>query len=191
MRPPSRIARRYAAALFNSARRENAVDAVSADLAVMADIFAAHPQILEALAVPRIPTARKQAVLQAIVGDRVSQAVTRRFLDLTVEHSRESYLPETARAFALLADESNGVVGADVRSATALDATQIARLKTKLDGLTGRNTRITVSTDATLVGGLIVRIGDTVMDGSVRGYLEQIGTRLLATTMPAVEVGAG
>jgi F-type H+-transporting ATPase subunit delta len=103
MRPPSRIARRYAAALFNSARRENAVDAVSADLTVMADIFAAHPQILEALAVPRIPTARKQAVLQAIVGDRVSQAVTRRFLDLTLSHDRESYLPETAEALALLA----------------------------------------------------------------------------------------
>jgi F0F1-type ATP synthase delta subunit len=48
-----------------------------------------------------------------------------------------------------------------------------------------------VSTDAGLVGGLIVRIGDTIMDGSVKGYLEQVGNRLLAATMPPVEAGTG
>lgn len=191
MRPPSSIAKRYANALFRTAQRENVVDAVSADLAVMSRVFTENPQVLQAMAVPRVPRDRKKAALQAIVGEQLAQPVTRRFLDLTIDHGREGYLPETARAFALMADESSGIVNADVRSATALDEGQEARLKTRLDALTGLNTRISVSTDPGLVGGLIVRIGDTVLDGSVKGYLEQIGKRLLATTMPAVEVGAG
>jgi F-type H+-transporting ATPase subunit delta len=186
VRPPSRVARRYANALFHIARRENTVDAVGADMRVMADTFKAHPRVLEAMAVPRVPHARKKAALQAIVGSRLEQAVTRRFLDMMVDHAREGSLPETVAAFALLADEANGIVAADVRTATPLSDDQTTRLRAKLDAMTGRQTRLTVSIDLSLVGGMIVRIGDTVMDGSVRGYLEQIGNRLRSTTMPEV-----
>jgi F-type H+-transporting ATPase subunit delta len=186
VRPPSRVARRYANALFHIARRENAVDAVAADLTVMADTFEAHPQVLEALAVPRVPVARKKAALQAIVGSRLEQAVTRRFLDMMVDHAREGSLPETVSAYSILADEANGIVAADVLTATPLSDDQTTRLRAKLDALTGRRTRLSVSTDSSLVGGMIVRIGDTVMDGSVKGYLEQIGNRLRSTTMPVI-----
>lgn len=186
MRPPSSVARRYANALFNIAQRENTVDAVSADLNVMAGILDQSPQILEALAVPRVPVERKKAALQAIVGSQMAQPVTKRFLNLVLDHSREASLPETAQAFALLADEARGAVNADVRSASPLDEGQTARLKVRLDKLTGKDTRLTLAIDPSLVGGLIVRIGDTVMDGSVKGYLEQIGTRLMATAMPVV-----
>jgi F-type H+-transporting ATPase subunit delta len=190
VRPPSRVSRRYANALYHVARRENAVDAVSADLGLMRDIFLQNPSILEALAVLRIPHERKKAALQAIVGVQMKQAVSRRFLDMMVDHAREASLPETVAAYALLSDEANGIVSADVRSAAPMDEGQAARLKTKLDALTGLNTRINVSTDPSLVGGLIVRIGDTVMDGSVKGYLEQIGNRLRSATMPSVSVEA-
>lgn len=186
MRPPSTIARRYANALYHIAQRDGTVDAVSADLGVMADIFVRNPEVLRALAVPRVPHERKKAALQAIVGEQMTQPVSRRFLDLVVDHSREGSLPETVTAFSLLADEANGIVNAEVLAAAPLSDDQTTRLKARLDTVTGRKTRITVNTDPSLVGGLIVRIGDTVMDGSVKGYLEQIGNRLRATRMPEV-----
>jgi F-type H+-transporting ATPase subunit delta len=180
------VARRYANALFHIAQRENTVDAVSADLTVMSGILDQSPQVLAALAVPRVPVERKKAALQAIVGSQMVQPVTRRFLDMVLDHSREASLPETAQAFAQLADEARGAVNAEVRSASPMDEGQTARLKARLDALTGRETRLTLTTDPSLVGGVIVRIGDTVMDGSVKGYLEQIGARLMKATMPVV-----
>ncbi|HEY3266454.1 MAG TPA: ATP synthase F1 subunit delta [Armatimonadota bacterium] len=183
MRPPSRVARRYAAAIFNAARRANAIPDVEQDLNDVRAMLEQYPEVLKALLAPRVPIERKTAVLDALISARLRHDLSRRFLVLMVNHGREGELPAAAAAFATLADQANNVVTASVRSAAALDDGQTQRLKAKLDGLTGKNTRLEVSTDPDLVGGLVVRIGDTVMDGSVRGYLEQIARKLSAAPL--------
>jgi F-type H+-transporting ATPase subunit delta len=177
------VARRYAAAIFNAARRANAIPDVEQDLNDVRAMLEQYPEVLKALLAPRVPIERKTAVLDALISARLRHDLSRRFLVLMVNHGREGELPAAAAAFATLADQANNVVTASVRSAAALDDGQTQRLKAKLDGLTGKNTRLEVSTDPDLVGGLVVRIGDTVMDGSVRGYLEQIARKLSAAPL--------
>jgi F-type H+-transporting ATPase subunit delta len=188
VRQPSRIARRYAAALFHAASRQNLADAVAQDLEALSRFLADYPQVLEALAVPRVPAERKKAAIQDLVGRNLSQDLTRRFLDLMIDHGRETYLPQAADAYALLLDEARNIVAADVRTAAPLDDDRVARLKTKLDRMSGHDTRLNITTDPTLVGGLIVRIGDTILDGSVRGYLEQFETQLRNAPLAAIRL---
>lgn len=188
MRRPSRVARRYAAALFNTARRAGVTDAVQTDLEQIRSLLQTYPQVLEALAAPRIPPERKKAALQGLAAGSVTQDLTRRFVDLMVDHGREAQLPETADAYADLHDEAANVAAADVRVAAPMDDAQTARLKAKLDSITGRNTRLTVTTDPSLVGGLVVRIGDTILDGSVRGYLHQFETQLKNAPLAAISL---
>ncbi len=188
VRKASRVARRYAAALFHTAQRGDATDAVQGDIEQVKQFLDDYPQVLQALAVPRVPAGRKKSALRSLVGDRLSQDLTRRFIDLMVHHGREAFLPETADAFALLYDESRNVVAADVRTAAPLDDGQVSRLKARLDGMTGRDTRLTITTDPALVGGLVVLIGDTILDGSVRGYLEQFESRLRNAPLAAIKL---
>jgi F-type H+-transporting ATPase subunit delta len=184
---PSRVARRYAAALFQTARKINEADAVEQDLRDLAAFLGEYPQVLKSLTVPRVPDERKKAVLQSLIGDRMNP-LTQRFLDLMVNHGRESALLEAAAAYARLADESRNIVAAEVVSAMPLDDEQTTRLKSKLDGITGKNTRLEISTDPALVGGLVVRIGDTILDGSVRGYLDQFAARLRDAPLTAIRL---
>lgn len=183
----SRVARRYAAALFQTALKVNEADAVEQDLKVLAAFLEEYPQVLESIGVPRVPEERKKAVLQALIGASLGP-LARRFVDVMVDHGRESALPETAAAYARLVDESRNIVAASVISAAELDASQQERLKTKLDSLTGKDTRLEVSTDPSLVGGMVVRIGDTILDGSVRGYLEQFAQRLRNAPLTAIRL---
>lgn len=188
MRKASRVARRYAAALFHTALRGNVTDAVQGDIEQVRIFLDEYPQVLQALLVPRVPAERKKSALRSLVGDRLSQDLTRRFIDLMVDHGREAFLPETADAFALLYDESRNVVAVDVRTAAPLDEGQVSRLKARLDERTGRDTRLTITTDPALVGGLVVLIGDTILDGSVRGYLEQFESRLRNAPLTAIKL---
>jgi F-type H+-transporting ATPase subunit delta len=184
---PSRVARRYAAALFQTAGKANAADAVEQDLTALSDFLEQYPQVLKSIGTPRVPEERKKAVLQSLIGGQLSP-LTQRFLDLMVDHGREAALPETAAAYRQLVDESRNIVAANVVSATDLDEGQTSRLKAKLDTLTGKDTRLEVSTDPSLVGGLVVRIGDTILDGSVRGYLEQFGQKLRNAPLAAIRL---
>lgn len=182
---PSRVARRYAAALFHIAQRENISDVVDRDLRGVAKLLADHPQVMDALLVPRVPLERKKAVLASLFGDRI-QPITRRFLELLVDKQREALLTEVADAYSRLADEAHNVVAVEVRSALPLDEDQTARLKARLDEITGRDARLETVLDPNLVGGLVVRIGDTVIDGSVRGYLEQFFNKLRSAPVGSI-----
>ena len=174
----SRVARRYAGALFNAARTQGLIDPVQQDLAVAASFLHENPSVLEALSAPRIPAERKKAALNSLIGSRLTQPLSRKFIDLMVDHGREGSLPEAAYGFSVLADEAKNILAVNVRTAAPLDADQTTRLKAKLDQITGKDTRVETVVDASLVGGLIVRIGDRILDGSVRGYLEQFGRQL-------------
>ena len=187
MRQPSRVANRYAAALFQTAQKLGAADAVESDLKELGEFFQQYPQVLESLAVPRVPDERKKAALRDLVGSRMNP-VTQRFLDLMVDHSREDALPDAAIAYAHLADASRNIVRAEVRSAIALDESQTSRLKAKLDAQTGKDVRLAVTIDPSLLGGLVVRVGDTILDGSVRGYLGLFETQLRNAPLAAIKL---
>ena len=100
------------------------------------------------------------------------------FLKLLIRKRREDLLEECAREFRILLAAQANTADAEVSTAVPLTPEQETRLTESLQTLTGKTIKLTTQIDPTLVGGVVVRIGDTVMDGSVRGKLERLERQL-------------
>ena len=97
-----------------------------------------------------------------------------------VRRGRIEELPRVAAEFRRLDDERNGVTHAIATSASPLEASEIQALTTRLEAMTGGKVELTVETDPSVLGGLIVRVGDRLIDGSVRGRLERLRSQLVS-----------
>jgi len=177
----SALASRYASALLDvAADPKFGVDPhqVAADLQSFAEVFRGSPELRNALNSPAVPPARKHAVVKRL-GEllRISR-LTRNFLFVLSDHWRMNILAEVLEAFDLLLDERLGFTRAEVVSASKLNEPQREVVTRELEQLTGKRVRTRFAEDASLVGGLLARIGSTVYDGSVRGQLRALGRRL-------------
>jgi len=116
-------------------------------------------------------------------------ATTRHFLYLLIDKKRESLLPFIQREFTRLADEARHVVEAKVSSATALSASQLDDLKQAIGRKTGKDVRIVSEVRAELIGGILIQIGDSVMDGTIAHALNKMRADLRRTSDKPQEVG--
>jgi len=128
--------------------------------------------------------ARKEAIFREIFGSRVGKG-TMDFLALVIAMQREMHLAEIAEQFALLRDTKTGAVGVSVVAAVALTAPQEQDLAGALGRATGKTVRLRLTVDPSIRGGLVVRVGDTVLDASVRRQLELLKARFIAGGPPA------
>ena len=172
-----RVAKRYAGALFAVAQRNGILDAVAADLTLMHRRMTDVPYLRAILMEPLVSDTRKNSVADEAFGDRVT-AASLNFLKLLIRKRREDLVEECAREFRVLLAAYANTAEAEATSAVALSPEQTAKLTEKLQALTGKTITLTASIDPALIGGVIVRIGDTVMDGSVRGKLERLERQL-------------
>ncbi len=173
-----RVARRYAAALFGVANRDGILDAVAQDLTLVERFLDDVPYLRAVLMQPLVSHTRKDAVVDEAFGERVT-ASSLNFLKLLIRKRREELIGECIREFRALLAERTNTVDAEAWTAIPMTPEQQARLVQSLHTLTGKEVRLMAEVDHTLVGGVVVRIGDTVMDGSVRGKLERLERQLL------------
>lgn len=171
------VARRYVRALFDAASRAGAVDQVEADLKAVDQILKAVPRLARVLHAPTIAGSRKTALLDTAFSGQVSE-LTLRFLRLLVNRGREDALTELSVEFQTLANEHRGVAPVEVTAAVALSEAEQAALAQALSQRTGKQVQLTVKVDETLLGGLQLRMGDTIIDGSVRTRLSRLRERL-------------
>ncbi len=171
------VARRYAQALSEEAAQAQRLDAVDADIALIDAALDASRELVRFFESPVIPREKKEAVVQALFGERV-QPTTLRFLRLLIEKKREVLFPEVVRAYGALRDAQRGIVEARAKVAFPLNEAEQAHLTAALERMTGARIRLHVEQDPALVGGLVVRIGDTVYDGSVRHQLASLRERM-------------
>jgi len=174
----TRIVRRYAAALFSTAQAEGVVDLVESDLGLITYSFESIPSLESAIVSPLIPSEKKREVITSIFKDKIHE-LTLYYLYLLIDNRREDVIKETESEFVRLANEARGIVAAQVTSAVELTEDEKIRLREKLSAYTGSRVDISVNIDPTIIGGLVVRIGDTIMDGSIAGYLERLRDRFL------------
>ena len=172
-----RVAKRYAGALFAVANRNGILDAVASDLELIHKRMTDVPYLRAILMEPLVSDTRKNSVADEAFGDRVT-AASLNFLKLLIRKRREELFEECAREFRVLLAIHANTADAEVSSAVPLTVDQTDRLTEKLQALTGKTIRLTSSLDPALLGGVVVRIGDTVMDGSVRGKLERLERQL-------------
>ena len=176
-----RVARRYAHALIAVAEELKTVDTVAADLELVGKTMTGSREFRLILASPVVSDARKSGILKAVFGGRVT-ALTTDFMELLVRKHREFILQEVIDQFFALRDEMRGIVTVDVSSVTPLERSQEDALARELSKRMGKTIRLRMKDDPAIKGGLIVRIGDTVLDASVRRQLERLREQFAGTT---------
>ncbi len=174
-----RIVRRYAAALFSAAAKADAVDQIESDLQLVALTMKSSPDLWEAVASPVVPVDSKRSIVRELFGGKLHE-ITLSYLQLLVSKRREEAALQTEEEYVLLANEARGIVDAEVTTALPLDNSQQSQLAAKLSSVMGRQVRLECKTDPSAIGGVLVRIGDRVIDGSVRGQLEALREHLLS-----------
>jgi F-type H+-transporting ATPase subunit delta len=173
-----RVAKRYSAALFEVAKRDGILDAVAQDLDVVERYLAEIPYLRAVLLQPLVSEERKYMVAGDAFSDRIT-ATTLNFVKLLIRKRREELIAECIREFRALLAENNNTIDAVATTAVPMSDTQTARLTESLQKLTGKTVNLTTRTDPAIIGGAVVRLGDTVIDGSVSGGLERLEQRLL------------
>ncbi|OGS42295.1 MAG: ATP synthase F1 subunit delta [Elusimicrobia bacterium RIFOXYD12_FULL_66_9] len=164
------LAGRYAAALFQAAVAKNEAPKVQADLVVAAKLLADKTPILRH---PRVSLADKKKLLKDSIGTAVG-TVALRFMELLIDKKRYDLFPLVAVRYGRLFAEMSGTAKAVVRTARPLSADAQKALSTRLKTFAGKDIELDVKEDPELIGGLTVKIGDWVLDSSLRGQLRRM-----------------
>lgn len=173
------VARRYAKALFGLGVDSNSYDRFGQELEDLARVYETSADLRLALENPVIKPAEKQAILRALLPRIAPSPPVQRFASLLLERGRFTILRAIARAYRELADARAGQVRAKVTAAEALGPADLDRVRRALEKRTGRKVIIESAIDPTLIGGIVARVGDLVLDGSVRTQLEEMRRRLV------------
>jgi F-type H+-transporting ATPase subunit delta len=174
----STTARRYAEAAFELATRDQALDAYAEGLELAASELGQDP-VLGVLRNPAQPLRQRTEIVDGVLAKRVPEPVLK-LVGLLVERGRIDRLPAVAAEYRRLLNRERGIVEAVARTALPLTEQETAALRRKVAAMTGRTVDLTVELDESLIGGLTVRVGDTLYDASVRGRLERLRERLVA-----------
>ena len=167
----TRVARRYARALMMAVDSPKAIDEIAADLERMKSVFDGSRELRRFIDSPIVSAGKKLAILRELFAARIG-ATTMSFLALLTEKQREGSLPEIIEQYMVLRDVKYGIVNIDVSSAVEISPQQEKGLTKKLEHYTKKKVRIRFALDTALKGGLVVKIGDTVLDASVKRQLE-------------------
>jgi F-type H+-transporting ATPase subunit delta len=163
----------YAAAILAVAKAEGRLEEVGDQLYQVARTFESSADLRDTLADPRVPVDRKRAVVEDLLADKASP-LTSGLVTFIVAAGRAADLPAIADRLAEQAAGERDRVIAEVRSVAELDDEQVARLEESLSRATGKRVEVKTVLDPTLLGGIVARVGDVVIDGSVRHRIEQL-----------------
>lgn len=172
------VTQHYAAALADVALEKRQAEPLKRELGAFLDLFTTSPELRNFLATPAVDRAAKQGVIEKLVIRLGGSHELRNFLFVIVENGRSALLPEIAKQFEVELRDRLGIADAEVTSARELTAQQKLELGDTLEEMTGKRIEPRYAIDPELVGGVMVRIGSTIYDGSVRGQLERLEIRL-------------
>jgi F-type H+-transporting ATPase subunit delta len=180
------IARNYAETLLTLAERHGGAEGLEA-FGQAADALAAlvqgDPRMRQFLETPRITPDQKKRALQEALGGRAPEMFVR-FVMVLTDKRRQALLPEIAAAYRALVDERMGRVRVQVTISHAPDAALQAEIGNSLADRLGKTVIPTFTVDPELLGGMVVRVGDQILDGSLRTRAAQLRRRLLAVDLP-------
>jgi F-type H+-transporting ATPase subunit delta len=173
------VARRYARALFEIGVAKGSFEAFGRELEALAEVYRGSPELRQTLENPVFQLSQRRGILEKVLPRVAPTREVHNFALLLLERRRIDQLPLIARAYQELVDQQLGRVRAVVTSAKPLDSTALASVQRALEKRTGKKVEITTQVDAALIGGVVARVGDLLLDGSLRTRLDSLRARVL------------
>jgi F-type H+-transporting ATPase subunit delta len=170
----------YANALADIALEQGAAEPVLKQLADFNAAYQESAELRNFLASPAVEREAKHGVIEKLTARLGASKIVRNFLFVMIDNQRTTLLPQMLETFRLVLQQRQGMAEATIISATALNDAQKSQLQQTLEKLSGKKISAKYSQDPALLGGVQVRIGDTIYDGSLRNQLNQMRARLAA-----------
>ncbi|MCX6179771.1 MAG: ATP synthase F1 subunit delta [Chlorobiales bacterium] len=171
--------RRYASALLSAAEEGNFIDQIVGELQVVKDVLHNSRDLVQAMRSPLVKGDKKIHILEEVFKDSIGDKMFL-FLKLIARKKRAGLLPEIIDEFQVLLDDKRGVINVDITSAVGLSDEQSRELIKRLEDYTGKKIRARMELDERLLGGVSVKIGDTIFDGSISHQLQRFREALVA-----------
>ncbi|MCK5192624.1 MAG: F0F1 ATP synthase subunit delta [Desulfobulbaceae bacterium] len=166
------LAKRYAKALFVVGTEENALDDYTETLQAFADLYVSTPEVVDGLTNRVYPADVRQKVMTEIVKSAGVSNIMANFLNLLAEKNRANVLPEIAASFQAMVDEERNICQGTIISAKELQPAMQEKAKETLEKITGKQVVLKTEIDESIIGGIIAKVGDLVLDGSIKTQLE-------------------
>lgn len=168
----------YANALADIAVQQRAADKAGQELAGFGALYAESAELRNFLSSPAVGAEAKHRVIEKLLARVGGSKIVRNFLFVVIDHQRAHALPEIIAAFQEVIRQRQGITEAQISSAVELSKAQKAEMEFTLEKLTGKRVEAKFSLAPELLGGAVVRVGDTVYDGSLRSRLNELRARL-------------
>ena len=174
------VSLQYANAMADIALAQGAAEAVTQELTGFGALYAESAELRNFLSSPAVTREAKHRVIEKLLARVRGSKIVRNFLLVVIDHQRAHFLPEIVAAFQQVIRQRQGITEAQVSSAVELNAPQKVELESTLERLTGKRVEAKFSLEPALLGGAVVRVGDTVYDGSLRSRLNELRARLVS-----------
>ncbi|WP_425058646.1 ATP synthase subunit delta [Sporomusa carbonis] len=181
----NQLALKYAQAIYEIANEKAMLDTVETQLKLVEATIAGHADLATLMYHPLVPAPAKKETINSVFADDLDGFV-KNFLLLLIDKRREPALPAIIREYIRLANEARNIAEAQVFTARELSKDQLDALAAKLSKVTGKNIVLKTVVDGELLGGVIVKIGDKLIDGSVARQLKALKSALLTKQATAV-----
>ncbi len=166
------LARRYAKALFSLGKQEGKIEEYSEKLGIIAALFDDEAAgVRDAVANPLYPLDVRQKVMAKIADNVQADTILSNFLTLVVDKNRAGILPDIADELRIMTDKDRNISHGVVVSAVALDDALLAKVQATLEKLTGTQVLLETKVDPSIIGGIVAKVGDLVLDGSIKTQL--------------------
>jgi F-type H+-transporting ATPase subunit delta len=165
------LAKRYAKALFQVGKEENALDSFNSALAEMAALYVQVPEVVDALTNPLYPLEVREKVMAQLLAKMQGPAMVANFMKLLVQKRRANALPDIAEVFQALVDVERNMCRGTVTSAAPLSGALNSKIKATLEKITGKQVLLRTEINPAIIGGIIAQVGDLVLDGSIKTQL--------------------
>ena len=169
-----RIGYRYAKSVFSLAEEKNVLDDVKVDMDSISATIKASPELKRLLDSPLVNSGKKHKILEQVFSGEFKAELTTLLVQMLVRKGREKFLPYVAEGFIKLHDEAKGVRRGILTTAQSLSIDQRREISQILKDQTGQVTILEERVDPEIIGGFVLKVGDTLFDGSVASSLRKV-----------------